>query len=109
MLGSKDMKGNLTIGPQYHREENESLAGVSNLWPAGHRQLRMTMNVVQHKIINLLKILSGFLCLHVTMYLMCGPRQLFIFQCSPETPKGWTPLERNERDVIRVTHHLVQC
>ena len=23
---------------------------------------------------------------------MCGPRQLF-FQCGPETPKGWTPLE----------------
>ena len=23
---------------------------------------------------------------------MCGPRQLF-FQCSPEMPKGWTPLE----------------
>ena len=26
------------------------------------------------------------------MYLMCGPRQLFFFQCGPETPKGWTPL-----------------
>ena len=23
---------------------------------------------------------------------MCGPRQLFFFQCGPETPKGWTPL-----------------
>ena len=35
-----------------------------------------------------------FVCvwLHVAMYLMCGPRQLF-FQCGPETPKGWTPLE----------------
>ena len=21
---------------------------------------------------------------------MCGPRQLFFFQCGPETPKGWT-------------------
>ena len=29
-----------------------------------------------------------FLC--VTMYLMCGPRQLF-FQYGPEMPKGWTP------------------
>ena len=28
------------------------------------------------------------------MYLMCGPRQLFFFQCGPETPKGWTPLLR---------------
>ena len=27
------------------------------------------------------------------MYLMCGPRQFFFFQCGPETPKGWTPLE----------------
>ena len=23
---------------------------------------------------------------------MCGPRQLFFFQCGPETPKCWTPL-----------------
>ena len=23
---------------------------------------------------------------------MCGPRQAFFFQCSPEMPKGWTPL-----------------
>ena len=27
-----------------------------------------------------------------TMYLMCGPRQLFLFQCGPEMSKGWTPL-----------------
>ena len=33
-----------------------------------------------------------FLWLCVTMYLLCGPRQLFFFQCGPETPKGWTPL-----------------
>ena len=27
------------------------------------------------------------------MYLMCGPREHFFFQCGPETtPKGWTPL-----------------
>ena len=23
---------------------------------------------------------------------MCGPNQLVFFQCGPETPKGWTPL-----------------
>ena len=32
------------------------------------------------------------LWLHITMYLMCGPRQLFFFQCDQEMPKGWTPL-----------------
>ena len=30
--------------------------------------------------------------LRVTIYLMYGPRQLFFFQCGPETPKGWTLL-----------------
>ena len=30
------------------------------------------------------------MCLHVTMYLMCGPKQLFFFQCGPETPKVGT-------------------
>ena len=25
------------------------------------------------------------------MHLVCGPRQLFFFQCGPEMPKGWTP------------------
>ena len=29
----------------------------------------------------------------VFVYLMCGPRQLFFFQCDPETPKVWTPLQ----------------
>ena len=31
----------------------------------------------------------------VFVYLMCGPRQPFFFQCVPETPKGWTPLKKN--------------
>ena len=30
----------------------------------------------------------------VFVYLMCGPRQLSLFRCGPETPKGWTPLLR---------------
>ena len=29
------------------------------------------------------------------MYLMGGPRQLLFFQCGPEMPKGWTPLQGN--------------
>ena len=32
-----------------------------------------------------------FLFLLVFVYLMCGLRQLFFFQCDPEMPKGWTP------------------
>ena len=24
---------------------------------------------------------------------MCGPRRLLFFQCGPETPRGWTPLQ----------------
>ena len=57
----------------------------------GQTWLRMTTNVAQHRIVNLLKTLwDSFLWLCVSMYLMCGPRQLF-FQCGPETPKAWTP------------------
>lgn len=33
---------------------------MSNMWPLGHMQLRVVMNVVQHKIINLLKTLGDF-------------------------------------------------
>ena len=62
--------------------------GVSNLWPMGHMQPRMAMNVAQHKIINLLK---AFFFAHqfslLFVYLMCGPKQLFFFQCGPEMPK----------------------
>ena len=69
-------------------------AGVSNLKPVGHIQLRMAMSVAQHKIIHLLKTIWDFFFfqLHVAMYLMCGPRQLVFFQCGPEMPKGGTPL-----------------
>ena len=46
-----------------------------------------------HKIINLLK---TFFFAHqfwlVFVYLMCGPRRQFFFQCGPEMPQGWTPL-----------------
>ena len=51
------------------------------------------MTVARHKIVNLLKTLWDFvLFLLVFVYLMCGPRQLFFFQCGPEMPKGWRPL-----------------
>ena len=37
-------------------------------------------------------IMRVFLWFCVAMYLMCGPRQLFSFQCGPETPQDQTPL-----------------
>ena len=51
------------------------------------------MNAAQHKIVNLLKtFFFAHQFLLVFVYLMCGPGQLFFFQCGPETPKGWPPL-----------------
>ena len=68
------------------------LAGVSNLRPTGHRWPRMAMNTAQHKILNLLK---SFFPSHqfslVSVYLVCGPRPLFLFQCGPEMRTGRTP------------------
>ena len=53
---------------------NRGWRGVSNLRP------RIAMNVTPYKIVNLLRTWGVFLgvcvCLCVTMYLMCGPRQL---------------------------------
>ena len=69
------------------------LAGVSSPRPAGCMQPRTAANASQYKIVNLFKTFwDFFLWLHVAMYFMCGPRQLFFFQCGPEMPKGWTPL-----------------
>ena len=45
------------------------------------------MNVAQNKIINLQKTFFAHQFLLVFVYLMCGPRQLFLFQRGPETPK----------------------
>ena len=47
---------------------SDSLAGVSNQQPAGHRQPRMARNAARHKIVNLLKTLRFFFlvtCLNV--------------------------------------------
>ena len=71
----------------------ENYAGASNLGSAGHVQLRTAMTAARCKIVNLLETLWIFFfwwC--VTMYLVCGPRQLFFFQSGPEMPKVWTPL-----------------
>ena len=65
-------------------------AATGRVWP------RMAMNAAQHKIVGLLK---TFFFIHqfslVFVCLTCDPRQLFSFQCGPETPKGWTPLQAN--------------
>ena len=86
---------NLPLEDVKHRlKDCKCLTGVSDLQPMGWMWRRVAMNAAQHKIVNLLRTLGDFfLCvwLHVTMSLMCGPRQLF-FQCGTETPKGWTSL-----------------
>ena len=84
-LGSKLLFENPQIQKQHCSR------GVQPAAPRPHVS-KMVMNVTQHKIVNLLKILwDFFVWLHVTMYLMCGPRQLFFLR-GPKTPKGWTPL-----------------
>ena len=65
---------------------------VSHLRSAHTRPGWLGVNVAQHNIVNLLTTLWDSLWLRVAMYLVCGPRQLFFFQCGPETPKVWTPL-----------------
>ena len=61
----------------------------------GCMQSRMAMNMAQNKIVNLLKPFFAHQFSLVFVYLMCGLRQLFFFQCGPETPKVWTPLLEN--------------
>ena len=48
------------------------------------------MNAAQHKIY--LKYYEIFFVITCGNVFIVWPRQLF-FQCDPETPKGWTPLE----------------
>ena len=51
----------------------------------------MTLNVVQHKTVKLLKTFFFFFAYHfslVFVYLTCGP----LFQGGPEMPKVWKPL-----------------
>ena len=58
----------------------------------GRMRPRTAMNMAQHPIINYLKLFFAQFSL-VFVYLMCGRKQLFFFQCGPETPKRWTPRE----------------
>ena len=74
-------------GAQPHPSE------VSNPQAIGHMRPRMAMNAVQYTIVNLLKIFFPS-SVFMFVYLTCGPRQLFFFQCGPETPKGCIPLLR---------------
>ena len=82
---------------------------VFNLRPAGRMQHRMAMNVAQHKIVNLLKALSDFFCVHVTMHLMCGPRQLFFFQYGSETPKVWISLRLSNEKMTTANTIAIRC
>ena len=83
------------VTPKAWLSLTESLGRVSNPQPAGHRQPRVAMNSAQNKIVNLLETLfyaHQFSLVFVCF--MCDPRRLF-FQCGPEMPKGWTPLQRD--------------
>ena len=40
---------------------------------------------------------------------MCGPRQLFLFQCGPETLKGWAPLVGSHRENNADQHLQLHC
>ena len=88
---------------------------VSNLRPTGHRQLRMAMNLAQHKIINLLNTLWDFFVIMCHNVFNVRPKQLFFFQCGPETPKGWTPLVYMivnlmcQFDGTKVPSYLIKC
>ena len=69
-----------------------TVSEVSYPQPTGCMQPRVAMNGAQHKTVNLLNTLwDFFVWLCVTMYLLCGPRHLFFFQCGSETPKGIPP------------------
>ena len=50
-----------------------------------------------------------FFVFMITMYLRCGPRQLFFFQCGVEMPKGRTPLITCSEyfNTIMVCHFLI--
>ena len=76
--------------------------GVSKLRPMDCMRSRVALNAAQHKIINLFKTLWDTLWLSVTMFLKCGPRQLFFFQGGAETPKvgHWTPLPQKHCTII---------
>ena len=69
---------------------HHSLPGVSILRPMGHMRPRMTMNEAQHKI-NLFKTFFAHQFSLVFVYLMCGQRQLFFFQCGQRRQKVGHP------------------
>ena len=70
----------------------ETLSGVSNLWPVGHMQPRMAMNMVQHKTVNLLQILWDFfviLCRNV--FNVCPKKTLLLPVCCRDSRRLDTP------------------
>ena len=83
---------------------------MSNLRPTGCMWPRLAMNAAQHKIVNLLK---TFFFAHqfslVFVYLMCGWRQLFFFQCGPEMPKDRAPLLDNYNTIVFVSCVALRC
>ena len=66
--------------------------GESNPRPSGGMQPRWLWMRPNTTLQTYLKHDEILLWLRVTMYLTCGPRQLFFFHCGPEMPKARTPL-----------------
>ena len=87
-----------------YRITTSHLSGVPNLRPSGCMQARMAVNVAQNILVNSLKTLWNIFVLYVTMYLMCGPKQLF-FQCGTEMSKGWIPLIFSSGNLTKILSH----
>ena len=68
------------------------LAGVSQLWPAGCTWLRVVMNVAQHKIINLIKMLQDIFVTTCCNVFNMWPKKTLLLPWWPEMTEGWTPL-----------------
>ena len=62
-----------------------------NLRPTGRMQPRMAGNAAQQTLQIYLKRYKIFLRLGVAVYLMCGPRHLFLLQCEAQSPKVGHP------------------
>ena len=72
-------------------------------------QPRMAGNAAQHEIVNLLKTsldIFVWVWLHITMYLMCGPKQPFFFSMAQRRAKGLDAPAWGQNHSAGFYHHL---